>query len=351
MSPAALVRTMDQERPTLLLDEIDAAMGGEKEYSEVLRGILNEGFRRGGNFRKVEGKKHELRVFQVFGAKAIAGIGRIPETVQSRSLVIEMRRKTRLEEVAAFRLREVKEAAVPLVTSLRAWASNDRLKYLHEARPQTPSELTDRQKDMSEPLLAIVDPAGGEWPESLRGALITLFGSAASQDDSIGVKLLRDIRSIFEEREEDGTKLKGIHSADLAASLREREGQPWAEWAKGRGLDTNRLARLLKPYGISPLSLRLAGGNQKGYMRESFEDTWGRYCPVSSTRPSVSVTAVTTRINTDGDAISCTVTDQPEEPIADTLKPASLLDCDGVTAAGSVRSTREEEASILEGEL
>jgi len=138
MSPAALVRTMDQERPTLLLDEIDAAMGGEKEYSEVLRGILNEGFRRGGNFRKVEGKKHELRVFHVFGAKAIAGIGKIPETVQSRSLVIEMRRKTHLEEVAAFRMREVKESAVLLATSLKAWASNDRLQYLREARPQIP---------------------------------------------------------------------------------------------------------------------------------------------------------------------------------------------------------------------
>lgn len=88
MTAAALLRTVDHEKPTLLLDQLDAAFGGEKEYKEALGGILNEGFRRGGNFRKCEGKNHELRVFEVFCPKALAGIGRIPETIASRSIVI-----------------------------------------------------------------------------------------------------------------------------------------------------------------------------------------------------------------------------------------------------------------------
>jgi len=42
---------IDADRPALLLDESDAAFGGEKEYAEALRGVLNTGHRRGGTAR------------------------------------------------------------------------------------------------------------------------------------------------------------------------------------------------------------------------------------------------------------------------------------------------------------
>jgi hypothetical protein len=38
VSAAALVRKIDKEHPTLLLDESDAAFKGEKDYAEALRG-------------------------------------------------------------------------------------------------------------------------------------------------------------------------------------------------------------------------------------------------------------------------------------------------------------------------
>jgi hypothetical protein len=48
VTAAVLARKVDAERPTLLLDESDAAFRGDKEYSETLRGLLNTGHRRGG---------------------------------------------------------------------------------------------------------------------------------------------------------------------------------------------------------------------------------------------------------------------------------------------------------------
>src|SRR5262249_24926389 len=48
VSAAALVRKVDKTRPTLLLDESDAAFNGEKEYAEAFRGLLNTGHRRSG---------------------------------------------------------------------------------------------------------------------------------------------------------------------------------------------------------------------------------------------------------------------------------------------------------------
>lgn len=93
MTAAALVRCIDNGSPTIFLDEMDAQLGGEKEYAEAIRGILNEGFRRGGKFFKCDGKSHELREFNAYSPKCFAGIGRIPDTVASRSIAIEMRRK------------------------------------------------------------------------------------------------------------------------------------------------------------------------------------------------------------------------------------------------------------------
>lgn len=312
---AALVRTMDAEKPTLLLDEIDAAFGGNKEISEDLRGILNNGFKRGGNYRKVEGKQHKLRVFQVFGAKAIAGIGKIPDTIASRSIVIEMRRKTPGENVKPLRDRDAVAAASSLRERLEDWATASIVETLEAARPTLPDCLTDRQKDISEILVAIADLAGGEWPELIRKALAVTFGSSASEDDSIGVQLLSDIASVFLGPTVEGHPprtdwaLERMASADLAQELCNMEGHPWSDWAHGKGLDANRLARRLKPFGVYPRQNRMDdGSNKKGYLREQFADAWLRYCPHVLKTGGLSETQSTTRINTGDSSFSLSET-------------------------------------------
>ena len=48
-------------------------------------------------------------------------------------------------------------------------------------------------------MLAVADAAGGDWPERARAACVTLNKVRADSDDSIGVKLLADIRTVFGE--------------------------------------------------------------------------------------------------------------------------------------------------------
>ncbi len=91
-SAAALVRRIDRERPTLLLDEADAAFRGAEEYAQTLRGTLNMGHRRGGRVTICAGTGDETNDFDVFGPKAIAGVGRLPDTVADRSIPIELQR-------------------------------------------------------------------------------------------------------------------------------------------------------------------------------------------------------------------------------------------------------------------
>ena len=276
ITAACLVRKVDQVRPTLLLDESDAAFSGEKEYAEALRGILNTGFYSGGVASCCigQGANITFKDFKTFCCKALAGIGQLPDTVSDRSIPIRLIRKKQGDAVARFRRRHAKNEAAAIKGQVSDWISSiaDRLR---EAEPVLPEQLTDRQQDGMEPLLAIADEAGQDWPGALRQAGVEIFGSQAADDQNIGVQLLADIRGVFEDTGDDK-----IQSASLIEKLKEIETSPWADWSKGKGLSPNGLARLLKPFGISPKgSVRVGDTIAKGYSWASFEDAFTRYLP------------------------------------------------------------------------
>jgi len=282
-TPAALVRVVDKYQPTIFLDEIDASTNGNKELAEVTRGILDAGFKRDGKFYKCDGKEHEVREFNAFGPKVFAGIGDLPGTIASRSIPIEMRRKLREERIERYRSRVVAQLAAPIRADLERWGAGV-INLLKAIEPEPIDALPDRANDVGEILLAIAQLAGGDWLQRLTTALLTVFRSAASDDTSVGVILLADIRDTFMERD-------AVHvpSKELAAQLCEIEGRPWAEWSRGRGLSANNLARLLKPYGIHPTAIRIGGGVSKGYRQIDFVDAWVRYCPYT---PAPNVTTL-----------------------------------------------------------
>ena len=105
VSAACLIRKIDSQKPTLLLDESDAAFNGEKEYAEVLRGVLNTGHRRGGHASCCVGQGVNItfKDFHTFCPKAIAGIGKLPDTVADRSIPIRLKRRAPGEPVERFR--------------------------------------------------------------------------------------------------------------------------------------------------------------------------------------------------------------------------------------------------------
>jgi hypothetical protein len=291
ISPAALLRLLDRDCPTLLLDEVDTIFGGNKEGAESIRGILNTGFKRGGVHRKCTTKSHELQEFKSFGPKAFAGIGKVPDTVASRSIVIEMTRKRPGEQVASFHYRDMEEAKKPLVAALEAWSKSGVVEQLRQARPTFPDGFGDRQKDICEPLLAIADEAGSEWSSTLRQSLLRLFQSEAAEDSSLGITLLRDVRSVFDGQSENDRDR--ITSAALVAALVALEGSPWADWPASKGFTVSTLANRLKPFHIHPRTIRIGGQTFKGYLRESFSDAWSRYFPNLPEVPCQTVTAVT----------------------------------------------------------
>jgi len=275
VSAAVLIRKLARGTATLLLDESDAVFRGDKEYAEALRAVLNSGHRRGGvaSLCVKSGADFELRDFPVFGPKAIAGIGRLPETVADRAITISLKRRAPGEHVERFRRREAEQQAQTSRTELERW-SIGAVVNLSNARPDIPLELDDRAADGWEPLLAIADLAGGAWPKRARMAALELSAGDMREDDSLGVRLLLDVRTIFEEKAIDRIAIKALVNALVAI-----EDAPWSD-LKGRPLNPRGLGWRLKDFGIRARTVRLEGGAVvRGYQRGWFEDAWLRYIP------------------------------------------------------------------------
>lgn len=325
VSAAALVRKIDKVAPTLLLDESDAAFNGDEAYSEALRGILNAGHRRGGRASVCIGQGSAIDVhdFSAFCPKAIAGIGKLPGTVADRAIPIRLQRKERAEAVERFRARKARAGTSPLLARLGSWAAAS-IPALQGAEPELPDELSDRAQDGAEPLLAIAELAGGDWSKRARSALVELFTGDNPEDDSLGVRLLRDCRAVFEAHPNEDK----LASADLRAALVDLEESPWSELHKGKPLTVRGLARLLNPYGIGSGTVRLGENTAKGYYRRSFEDTWSRYLPPPTGSPNVTPSQTNTGAGSDDFLKRHTkdvVTDE-KRGILNTDRP-----CDGVT--------------------
>jgi Protein of unknown function (DUF3631) len=275
ISISALARKVDVDQPTLLLDESDALFAGDKAHSEELRGVLNAGFRRGGKstINVATGQNGWTPTdFSVFCAKAIAGLGALPDTLASRSIAIRLRRRRNDEEVEKFRYRRAKELAQPLRERLEHLVPPcvEALVEITDAEPSMPPGLSDRSEDVWEPLIAIADLAGGDWSQRARAAAVELAAATTESETSIGVRLLSDIQAIFHER-----GVAEISSTELVYALCAREESPWETWGYGRGLTPHALARQLKQFDIRPR--HMSDGTARGYALSQFEDAFSRY--------------------------------------------------------------------------
>ena len=330
-SAAALVRKVDAEKPTLLLDESDAAFGGEREYAEALRGVLNTGYQRSGRTTLcvVHGGNITFRDFSTFGPKAIAGIGQLPGTVADRAIPIELKRRTKREPVDRFHARDARIQAKPIYDALVTWGAPV-IASLRAARPQLPDALNDRAQDVWEPLLAIADLAGDSWPDRARCGAEALMGEVSDPD--INIELLRDIRAVFDQ--ENATF---IRSTELVTKLAALDSRPWGDWKKGKAITTRAVADRLKKFGIVPRVN--AQATARGYHRDRFEDAWTRYPPF---KPS-------TRQNTNEDGSESEISNRQTPSCTDALKtqksPMNTGLTDGLTVSmgGQARERAETD--------
>src|ERR1044071_3491465 len=196
ISSPAFFRVIEETHPTLLIDEADTFLQGNDE----LRGILNSGYTRktayvvrvsnqsanSGASQLFQPDCHHqnderpaslpgsrLARFSCWCPKVMAAIGRLPDTLADRCIVIRMQRKTMHEQCE--RLRNLD------ATDLRRKCARFVLDHGHAiaaARPAIPDSLNDRAGDIWEPLLARADLAEAPWPDLARQAACALTAGA-----------------------------------------------------------------------------------------------------------------------------------------------------------------------------
>jgi hypothetical protein len=267
-SEASLFRSVEMWTPTIIVDEADTIL----VENEPLRAVINSGYTRGSGVLRCIGDDNTPHLFMTFCPKALGMKGRkLPDTTLSRCTIIEMRRKKNTERAEHFK--HIDDENLGELRSQCMRFAIDSVEALKVAKPEMPDGFDNRAGDNWTLMIAIADHAGGEWPEKARQAAIVVSKVVAAAESSIGVRLLADIKVLFDEAD-DNCMLSKV----LVAKLTANEEGPWIEFSRDKPLTQNRLAKLLGRYFIYSETVHpKVGPHGKGYKRASFEDGWARY--------------------------------------------------------------------------
>jgi hypothetical protein len=147
---AAVVRSLGDDPPTLLVDEADTLWGTKKQAdnNEDLRGLLNAGHQRNRPMLRWDVTSRSLEQLGTFAMAMLAAIGELPDTIMDRAVVVRMRRRAPGEHVDPYRTRRDAPPLNHVRDRLTTWAG-EHLRELQHAQPAMP--LEDRAADTWEP--------------------------------------------------------------------------------------------------------------------------------------------------------------------------------------------------------
>ena len=268
-----LAKVSQDPPPTLFYDEIDTVYGQRAKGNEDLRSVLNAGHRRGATAGRGTWDRGVLAStdYPAYCAVALAGLGTLPDTIADRAVIIRMKKRKPTERIQPWRERVNAHEAKAIGDALGSW--------MEKATPSWPDNMPveDRSADVWEALVMVADAAGGHWPATARAAAIAL--TSADGQASLGVQLLRDLQTVFGNRDK-------LRSDQIITGLSALPESPWRRFhPNGNALNVRDLSRLLRDYGIGSKDVWLDGRSAKGYIANDLADAWERYVhPLESAR-------------------------------------------------------------------
>ena len=285
---AVMFRLIERDAPTLLLDEIDQRFRAADAAGLI--GIINSSQRRelAYVYRCTGGD--DLTRFGTWCPKAFAGISQLPDTVADRSVVLRLERQP---SGTGPRWRDHdRDLVEALQRRILRWVT-DNVDAILAARSAVhfPDALHDRARDAWETLLAVGHVAGGEWAGCGRAwAACVYIDADAENEGGAEEQLLVDLRAVFHS---EGNP-RALATRSILDALHQLDSRLWSRYEKGKPLSPHGLARLLKPFHVTPNTVRLDGGAiLKGYKRDALVPLWKAYCPGADS-DQISVTPVTT---------------------------------------------------------
>jgi putative DNA primase/helicase len=262
-STAAALYRSAQASPTVLCDEGDTYLGEDRR----LVAFFNAGHRRGVPFRVCEGDANEVRAYPSWCPKAIAMIG-LPRdaTIADRSIRVELQRQGASESAEPFSSTHAYPRLRDLARQCARWAA-DHVEKLREVEPELPAGFANRLADNWRAPLAIAEVAGGGWPERARRAALAI---GEVPDSDLSSVLLADMHELFE-------GVDFLYTETLVEQLLGLPERPWRSVRRGKGLDSNWLARTLATFNVRSERIVTGSNRQRGYTRDALEPVWRRY--------------------------------------------------------------------------
>jgi putative DNA primase/helicase len=271
LTTATLFRIVEEFKPTLLVDEVSSSVLREKE--ELLQ-VLNGGHKRGVWVPRCVGEDHKISLFDIFAPVMLCGIGPLPEQPHNRSIVIHMERAMANEIKKRFR-EEHTEREEELCRKLMRFCADNEEKF--KLDPDLPVQAANRLADNWRPLFAVAQVAGGDWPQRVYSAFVKLTARDEVDLESPGIRLLRDIKRIFETHH---FLQPVVSSAELHSLLLSIEDGEWEEWqGPNRPITKWKVASFLAPFKITPKRHHIGGSYLRGYLRADFKRPFERYMP------------------------------------------------------------------------
>ena len=194
-------------------------------------------------------------------------IGKVPDTIADRSIVVHMVRKLTTEIRAP--LAELNPATIK-AKCLRFAMDHGQTVNRHEKIRG--DGLNDRAADTFDPLYVIARLAGEEWEQKLHAAALAICPGA--QAKSIAAELLLDMHTIFYLMGEEK-----MFTRRLVALLQDEQFTMGSKVLKDSAIDEYKIAQLLRPYGIRSTTFRIGKEVNKGYVSEDLSEALARYVP------------------------------------------------------------------------
>jgi hypothetical protein len=250
-TPATLFREIEQDHPTLLLDEMD------KAYWPSLQPIINGGFTRGVTVPRCEGDDNKVTHFSPFGPKAIASMGKeLPPDTADRTNMIRLRKKPPNYKLEPLKMAIHEDGLRALGREVADWVEQNKQAIIsHE--PHLPPSVTDRGGDRWRALFTLASFAGPKWLKRVEGAAITHEARKGTGD--IKLTLVKHILEL----EGDWPPAELLTPTALAEALNGREDWPYGAWDKP--LTANTLGQMLRQLGVTAKPTKKEGKTHRLY--------------------------------------------------------------------------------------
>lgn len=280
ISPAALFRIIEQDRPTILLDESQYLSRKGSESSHVIGEILHAGIDKDTTVPRCVGPTNNIKIhrFKIYSPKIIAMIGQPDDVLLDRCLPVPMRRRSEKDTVVAQLFKRELVIIGKALTNLITTFTKNNAKECVDAYHSSPylTLRSDRLADLLLPIQAVVNVICPErMDELIHYAEIVEARNRLSHNIEPPLRLLRCIKQIFDSLDKSTPRLQFIGTQKLISLLVAMEEEPWATYNRGNPINAHTLAKLLKNYEIT--SERNVTQTERGYYVARFREAFERY--------------------------------------------------------------------------